>query len=175
MPPLYFARSSSSPDMATSTSEKSAPFDLTPQSEFSSQESLLIETRLLTQVCLQAMYKRAVNAALGPPTNLVFDFISFYFKKYETCFKCDIARVLPCFGVCKHRAYTGWNTLEVEGRLICWNGCFVNTFYYNHYTVCAGLIATTYTVETAPGIGNWSGDADASRTSAHSPELHCGP
>ena len=56
---LYFDRSSSSPDMASSGTEKSAPFDLTPQSEFSSQESLLIETRLLTQVCSQTTYKTA--------------------------------------------------------------------------------------------------------------------
>ncbi|XP_070187506.1 1-phosphatidylinositol 3-phosphate 5-kinase-like isoform X2 [Littorina saxatilis] len=46
-------RSSSSPDMPGPVTDKSAPFDLTPQSEFSSQESLLIESRILTQDSLQ--------------------------------------------------------------------------------------------------------------------------
>lgn len=36
--------------MASSQTEKSAPFDLTPQSEFSSQENLLMETKILIQV-----------------------------------------------------------------------------------------------------------------------------
>ena len=63
MPFPYFDRSCSSPDMAGSAGEKSAPFDLTPQSEFSSQESLLIETKLLTQVCSQTALIYIVQAS----------------------------------------------------------------------------------------------------------------
>lgn len=47
-------RSLSSPDtMAAGTADKSAPFDLTPQSEFASQECLLSETKILTQDSVQ--------------------------------------------------------------------------------------------------------------------------
>ncbi|KAL8580115.1 hypothetical protein ACOMHN_061229 [Nucella lapillus] len=59
--------SSTSPEMSTSGTEKSAPFDLTPQSEFSSQESLLIETRLLTQDSLQlrALWRQILESDTG--------------------------------------------------------------------------------------------------------------
>ncbi|XP_076460083.1 1-phosphatidylinositol 3-phosphate 5-kinase-like isoform X2 [Babylonia areolata] len=60
-------RSSTSPEMTSSGTEKSAPFDLTPQSEFSSQESLLMETRLLTQDSLQlrALWRQVLEADTG--------------------------------------------------------------------------------------------------------------
>ncbi|XP_025088502.1 1-phosphatidylinositol 3-phosphate 5-kinase-like [Pomacea canaliculata] len=61
-------RSNSSPDMAGTLTDKAAPpFDLTPQSEFPSQESLYQETKKLIQDSMQlrALWRQLVEADTG--------------------------------------------------------------------------------------------------------------